>query len=905
MATVGTLVAYINADISNYQRNLNNAVKTMETSAAKMKQVGTTLTASVTLPLAAVGGAALKMAMDAAESENLFEVSMGNMASSARQWSEELRKELGLNAYEVRKNVATFNVMLGSMGLTEQAAFDMSKGMTQLSYDMASFYNLKPEEAFMKLQAGISGEIEPLKRLGIIVNETTTKTWALNNGLIKQGEQLSEAGKVMARYGAIMEATQKAQGDMARTLDSPVNQLRILQEQVKQTAIDFGMALIPAFQDALKAAQPILQKVKEFVAWFTALNPEMQQNIIKWTVLIMLLGPALGLFGQLTSIVNILGGGLLKVVGGLGQMILSLGGVTTGATAATGATAGLTAALGPFLLGGAVILGLGVIAKLWLDIAKNIRIANASINEINTVDELRKKIKMLNEDLTQVNSALNSSLGFNLDNPKSVERAKKQRAELEATRARIGKELSDAEEKIKLLSGGGASPSVDVDKIVNDIQSSINNVMASFKGLGGSGSGVDIKKITVDLEDSLRAIDETAKALEGTMQSLGLEEEITAKKASVVADAIANLISEGYKASDPVIQALIKKLGDYNEEYQAIIDKNAELDRQIEDALVDQTDALNRAGDAQTDYFIQQREAQQQQYDAVRASLEQQVGAIDDYNQSILDSTKRFWEDFWDARYNGDIDRFVELLQNEEILFEEHLEAKREMLDLYYEVWKESHFNAVRAMTETMDGLYGGLESFFTDIISGTKSIGDAWEALKNTMIRVIAQIIAKWIAAKITEWIMSKTMMATTTAANTAAASSTAMAWAPAAAMASLASFGANSAPAMAGIASTYALSTALSAIPMLAEGGITTGETLAVIGEGRYQEAVLPLDRKVFEDMGLVEPRQAPTVHQHNHTWYANDGKSTQFWLENGGGDQIERFMRNRVGEFASVEG
>ena len=106
---------------------------------AKMRSLGAGLTAAVTLPILAVGTASIKMAMDAIESENLFEVSMGKMADSARQWSEGLRSQLGLNAFEVRKNVGTFNLMFTAMGVGEKASFDMAKGLTQLSVDMASF----------------------------------------------------------------------------------------------------------------------------------------------------------------------------------------------------------------------------------------------------------------------------------------------------------------------------------------------------------------------------------------------------------------------------------------------------------------------------------------------------------------------------------------------------------------------------------------------------------------------------------------------------------------------------------------------------------------------------------------------------------------------------------------------
>ena len=109
-----------------------------------------------------IGKESLKMANDVVESESLFAVSMKGMAGEAREWSDELSSSLGINAYEARKNVGTFNTMFRSMGLGEQSAYDMATGLSGLAYDMASFYNMDSEEAFMKLRAGITGETEPL-----------------------------------------------------------------------------------------------------------------------------------------------------------------------------------------------------------------------------------------------------------------------------------------------------------------------------------------------------------------------------------------------------------------------------------------------------------------------------------------------------------------------------------------------------------------------------------------------------------------------------------------------------------------------------------------------------------------------------------------------------------------------
>jgi len=195
--------------------------------------------------LAGVGIASVKMAMDAEESENLFEVSMGNMADATRKWSEELSKALYLNAFEVRKNVSVFNVMFDSMGFGANVAADMSKNLTQLAYDMASFYNLKPEQVFIKLQAGITGEAEALKRLGILVNENSIKQYALNNAIGDGTGKLNELEKVQARYGSILEQTKKAQGDLERTLNSSTNVFRGMWSIVKQVAITFGETLRP------------------------------------------------------------------------------------------------------------------------------------------------------------------------------------------------------------------------------------------------------------------------------------------------------------------------------------------------------------------------------------------------------------------------------------------------------------------------------------------------------------------------------------------------------------------------------------------------------------------------------------------------------------------------------------
>jgi len=306
MSLLGKLVLSIVGDTTGLERSLSGAEKSLVDTSKRWQQIGKKMTsvglgmsAAVTTPLVLIGKKSLDMAMEAVESENLFEVSMEDMAGAARKWSVKLRQELGLNEYEVRKNVATFNVMFDSMGLGTQASYDMATGLTQLAYDMSSFYNLEPHIAFEKLQAGITGEIEPLKRLGILVSENTVKQWAYNNALAKPGEELTEQQKVLARYGTIMDQTAKAQGDLARTIDSPTNQLRIFKEQINLLLVDIGQQLIPVFGEVIEILKPMVES-------FSELSDGSKSFVVKLGLILAIGGPVILVIGQMADAISIL-----------------------------------------------------------------------------------------------------------------------------------------------------------------------------------------------------------------------------------------------------------------------------------------------------------------------------------------------------------------------------------------------------------------------------------------------------------------------------------------------------------------------------------------------------------------------------------------------------------------------
>ena len=303
-------------------RALEDTSRKLSSTGTRMISFGKSAAIGITLPLVAAGGMLVKMAADAVESENLFEVAMGDMADDARDFSVLLRKELGLNEFEVRKQIGTLFMMTESMGLSKDAALTMSKSLALLGQDMASIFNLKPEEAFQKIQAGLTGEVEPLKRLGIIVNETTIKQTAMTAGLIKQGQIMTEGQKVMARYLTIVNATKGAQGDLARTLDSPTNRMRILTGEMKQQAIVMGTALLPIFNTFLgSVVQPFLEWTNDMIVGFTELAPATQKIVIGFAILAGVVPPLVIGLGALFKITGFLLGatglsGLLKLFTG-------------------------------------------------------------------------------------------------------------------------------------------------------------------------------------------------------------------------------------------------------------------------------------------------------------------------------------------------------------------------------------------------------------------------------------------------------------------------------------------------------------------------------------------------------------------------------------------------------------
>lgn len=197
------------------------------------------------------------------EDLNLFTVALGQYAAEAQNYAEKVSDVMGIDPAQWLRNQGVFNTLLTGFGDTAERAQLMSRNLTQLGYDLSSFFNISIEDAMQKLQSGISGELEPLRRLGYDLSQARLEQTALNLGIKESVANMTQAEKAELRYYAIMTQVTTAQGDMARTLEAPANQLRILQAQLTQAARAIGNIFIPALNAILPYAIAVVQVIRE------------------------------------------------------------------------------------------------------------------------------------------------------------------------------------------------------------------------------------------------------------------------------------------------------------------------------------------------------------------------------------------------------------------------------------------------------------------------------------------------------------------------------------------------------------------------------------------------------------------------------------------------------------------
>lgn len=299
-------------DLKNFEKGIGN-----------LKSIALKGAVAIGAGLTAASGYAVNLASNLTEVQNVVDVTFGHSAGVVNKWAKDAATSFGMAELDALKFNGTIGAMLKSMQLSGPAVLEMSTTLTGLTGDFASFYNLDHEAAFEKIRAGISGETEPLKQLGINMSVANMEAFALTQGITKSYNEMSQAEQVALRYNYLLKAGADAQGDFARTSDSFANQLRIAKLNVSDLAAEFGKTLLPLATEGVGSINDITEKLK------IALGSDELKTAIESTG-----GLIIELFDATLELGAIALPPLIQVMGFLGEHLKEITIITAGSVAA-------------------------------------------------------------------------------------------------------------------------------------------------------------------------------------------------------------------------------------------------------------------------------------------------------------------------------------------------------------------------------------------------------------------------------------------------------------------------------------------------------------------------------------------------------------------------------------------
>ena len=239
--------------------------------------------------VAAISAKSIMLASDLQEVQNVVDVTFGKNAEQINAWSKTMLDSYGLSELSAKKYSSTLGAMLKSSGVADDQLLKMSTDMAQLTGDFASFYNLDTEAAFDKIRAGISGETEPLKQIGINMSVANLEAYAMSKGISKAYQKMTQAEQASLRYSYLLKVSADAQGDFNRTQGNFANQLRLAKENVNKLTVSIGEKLLPIvtpmvnkFNDFIKTIPP--EKIQEMTDKFAKMAESGLKGIANFVI---------------------------------------------------------------------------------------------------------------------------------------------------------------------------------------------------------------------------------------------------------------------------------------------------------------------------------------------------------------------------------------------------------------------------------------------------------------------------------------------------------------------------------------------------------------------------------------------------------------------------------------------
>jgi hypothetical protein len=325
MADSNTLFVNLDVVTAEFNTKINNALSKLEGLGSKALDVGKKLSLSVSAPLLLMGYKSVKAASDIEESINKVNVAFKESSNYVKQWSANTINSLGISSGHALDMAALFGDMGTSMGIPTEMAAKMSTSLVGLTADLASFKNVSNDIASNALKGIFTGEGESLKSLGIIMQDSTLKAYAMEKGVKASYESMSQAEKVTLRYAYVMDAAKNAQGDYGRTAEGAANQMRKLPELINDTSAKFGNLMLPAFTKGVT-------KINELITGLNNLDADTRKNILIGAAFAVAIGPTLVAIGAVISSVKTIGLAFAGISAPVAGAIVLVGAFAYGAT---------------------------------------------------------------------------------------------------------------------------------------------------------------------------------------------------------------------------------------------------------------------------------------------------------------------------------------------------------------------------------------------------------------------------------------------------------------------------------------------------------------------------------------------------------------------------------------------
>ena len=262
MAADGSVIIDTRMDTSGVQNGVSAIKQSFNGLGSAIKKIGLLIGGAFAVgKLVQFGKECVELGSDLAEVQNVVDVTFTTMSDKVNEFAKNAMTSAGLSETMAKQYVGTFGAMSKSFGFSEQQAYDMSTALTQLTGDVASFYNISQDEAYVKLKSVFTGETETLKDLGVVLTQNALDQYALANGYGKTTSAMTEQEKVALRLAFVQKQLSAASGDFIRTSGSWANQVRVMQLQLQSLKATVGQGLINIFTPVLKVINVLLGKL--------------------------------------------------------------------------------------------------------------------------------------------------------------------------------------------------------------------------------------------------------------------------------------------------------------------------------------------------------------------------------------------------------------------------------------------------------------------------------------------------------------------------------------------------------------------------------------------------------------------------------------------------------------------